>query len=381
MKQGGAERLLLDDVVAQERETAEPRFPGLVVCWNFEGILTEQLRANGVPYLVLNRRLRAIWKLPLFLLDLYRLVGEIKRLAARHNAPIIHGHLIDSTLLATLAARSLKAKSVGTIYSNHVIPMSIPEGSAKRRIWHRLARWSMRHVDRVISISPEVTQSICEGYDVPLSQISERAVMVEPVEMPVARAAARKTMNVAEGELCLIFVGRLVENKNQQCLIRMAAELRKRKIPARLLLVGDGPDMDSLQHLRDQLGAQNYVDLLGHFKDLPLVMSAADMVVTASKSEGVSLALLEAMSANRPILSTSNEGNRELLKDGVGTLVDQSDPEAMATAVAHLWTDTEAREAQVAKARAFYDAYRAEALQAGGNSGVYRALLQQEQVR
>ena len=99
------------------------------------------------------------------------------------------------------------------------------------------------------------------------------------------------------------------------------------------------------------------------------------MIVTASKSEGVSLALLEAMSANKPIISTNNEGNRELLKDGIGTLVEHSDPDTIATAVSELWSNTPRRNAQVKAARAFYDAYREKANVTQGSNAVYASVL------
>lgn len=381
MKQGGAERLLLDDVVAKENMSAAgAAIPGMVICWHHEGVLAKQLRLHGVPYTVLNRRLRPIWKLPLFLADLRRLVREIRDIAVRHNAPVIHGHLIDSLLLAVLAARRTPAKSVGTIYSNHVIPMSIQAHSFKRVVWEKLARWSLRHADRVISISAEVTQTLIKTFNVPKDNIAELPVTIEPVQLQLTASEAKAKLEVPPDALCLVFVGRLVENKNQACLVRVVAELTRRAIPAHLVLVGEGPDQIQLSQLTQELGLEDRVHLLGHFEDLPAVLAAADMFVTASKSEGVSLALLEAMSAEVPVISTSNEGNRELLKNGVGTLVPQTSDEALADAIADLWQNDAARKKQVTVAKAFFDNYRQAAIDTQGSNAVYRALLNRDAV-
>jgi len=356
MKQGGAERLVLDAAIAQSRSDGQSgRFPAVVVCWNHEGALAGKLKDAGIPVTCLDRRLRPIWKVPFFLMDLRRLVRDIRALANEHRVRILHGHLVDGIVLAALTARATGLPSVGTVYSNHIIPFGIKRGSLKYKAWHRATRWGLNRVDHVVTVSKEATQSLIEQFGVPANRASERPVVVTPVPKSHSRAEARAIFGVSEQTLCLVFVGRLVANKNQADLVRAVALLKERGLSVRLLLTGEGPDAERLSELSEQLGVGDDVSLLGLYDDLPAVLHAADMFVSASISEGVSLALLEAMSAGVPIVSTPAEGNAELLQNGVGTLSKAKSAASLADAVADLWADKNAMHEQAQRAHSFYE--------------------------
>jgi len=378
MKRGGAESLLLGSVRHKSGMNCGP-FPPTVVCWHHEGSLGPELRKANVPLFVLNQRIRPLWLAPLLLFDFLGLLQSITKIARETDAKIIHGHLVDSAFIAAIVSSRIGAKSAATIYSNHVVPMSIKDGTLKHRIWMALTCWSFRRLDRLISISSDVTETLIGNFGASPHNLAEVPVAVAPIHPKVSKAQARALFGVSNKDICLVFTGRLVANKNQTALISMVKELVGKGLKIRLLLVGDGPDKEQLQREIQATGTEGHVTLLGLYPDLSEVLAAADIFVTASLSEGVSLALLEAMTLRIPIVSTRSEGNAELLKNGVGCLVDEADIPALANAVASLAADPLARKRFADKAEQFYQENHSQEVRRTAELAVYSNLLKGSQ--
>jgi len=92
-------------------------------------------------------------------------------------------------------------------------------------------------------------------------------------------------------------------------------EVRK-KLPATLILVGDGPDRSSCELLTRELNLQNHVRFLGKQQDLVPILSSADLMLMPSQSESFGLAALEAMACEVPVVSSSVGGLPELQVHG-----------------------------------------------------------------
>lgn len=100
----------------------------------------------------------------------------------------------------------------------------------------------------------------------------------------------------------LIHVGRLVAEKNHEFLIRLMLELRRAVPEAQLLLVGDGPLRTHLERLAATLGVAEAVHFLGARRDIPELLSLADLFVFPSLTEGLGLSPVEAQAAGLPVL-------------------------------------------------------------------------------
>jgi len=110
-----------------------------------------------------------------------------------------------------------------------------------------------------------------------------------------------------------------------------------RKIPIQCLIVGDGELRADLEAMVTKLGIQDQVVFTGYRNDLVPALTAIDVFVLPSISEGLGICLMEAMAMRKPIVATAVGGVPEVLIDGeTGILVPAKDPERLANAIADL---------------------------------------------
>jgi glycosyltransferase involved in cell wall biosynthesis len=130
-------------------------------------------------------------------------------------------------------------------------------------------------------------------------------------------------------------VGRLVPQKDFATLLRAFATLRARR-PARLVLLGEGPERQRLATLAAELGIAADLDMPGEVADVAERLRDADLLVSSSLWEGMQATLIEALAAGCPVVATDCPGGaRDALDDGrLGPLVPPRDASTMAAAMA-----------------------------------------------
>jgi glycosyltransferase involved in cell wall biosynthesis len=154
-----------------------------------------------------------------------------------------------------------------------------------------------------------------------------------------ARAVLRHRLGISDNCLVIGNANRLAPQKDNESLIRAMQKLPA-LLPDRpmvLLLAGDGPEQDKLETLVQELGVGHLVRFLGFRQDIPAFLAAIDIFVNASLWEGLSISLMEAMAAARPIITSSILPNAELIShQNTGLLVDPQSPEQIAYSIAEL---------------------------------------------
>ena len=151
----------------------------------------------------------------------------------------------------------------------------------------------------------------------------------------------------------LIHVSNFRPVKRTADLVELLVRVR-RSVPARLVLVGDGPDRAALAAQVTARGLGDQVRLLGPVADLPALLRHADAFVLTSESESFGVAALEALSSGVPVFAYRVGGLPEVVSDDVGRLVEPFDTAGLAQAVREAVSDTDKREAlgRAARARA-----------------------------
>ncbi|MBI5742141.1 MAG: glycosyltransferase family 4 protein [Nitrospirae bacterium] len=152
------------------------------------------------------------------------------------------------------------------------------------------------------------------------------------------RMSFRNEIGADEDQVVIGTVGRLDRAKAHEYLIDAAELVLKNNGPGvRFVFVGDGPERDSLTERIEKKGLSRYFLFLNHRKDIPRIMRGIDMHVLPSIREGFPIALLEAMAAGVPSVTTNVGGSAEAVEEGVtGFVVPPGDPEGLAEAIMKL---------------------------------------------
>jgi len=157
--------------------------------------------------------------------------------------------------------------------------------------------------------------------------------LIEPLSSD-ERAERRSALGVAADEFLIGCVANYRPVKCLDLLIDAFAALDEANTRLRLVLVGEGPIRADLQQRIDALGLEDRVRLHGSVLDPRPLYGAFDLVVQASRSEGLPNALLEAAAAGLPIVATAAGGTGEIVIDGrTGLLVPAGDANALASAL------------------------------------------------
>lgn len=126
----------------------------------------------------------------------------------------------------------------------------------------------------------------------------------------------REKLNLSQDDIVLIAVGELNKNKNYKTIIKAINQLENRKI--HLLICGEGKEKKKMIKLVEKYKLNNNVHFLGFRNDVMKLLLTSDIFIQASYREGLSRAIMEAMSAGLPCIASRIRGNIDLLEDNKG---------------------------------------------------------------
>jgi L-malate glycosyltransferase len=237
------------------------------------------------------------------------------------------------------AAARLGYPRPGILFTEH--GRHYPDYPRPKRIWTN--RLLLRRRDRVVGVGRAVRQALIANEGIPARRV---AVIYNGIDTqvfagsPQDRLAARREMGVGPGELVILQVARLDYLKDHATAVRTLEQVVRRHAEARLVLVGEGPEKDSVQDLVGRHGLTSEVRFLGLRGDVARLLSAADLFLLTSISEGIPLTVLEAMAAGLAVVSTRAGGVAEVVVDGItGLLAPVGDAGGLANHILHLAAD------------------------------------------
>jgi glycosyltransferase involved in cell wall biosynthesis len=169
-----------------------------------------------------------------------------------------------------------------------------------------------------------------------------RKKCVEVLMSTLTEADFQEPKRPDPGAVRLLTVARLVPNKRVDVVLKTVRVLKDRGADARLTLLGGGPLREELLNLVQELDIENEFESVG-FVDAPelrKLYGSATLFVLSSETEGVSLAVMEAMAAGTPVVATAPGGMRTFLRHGVDSVVIHGpDPEAFADEIEEIIAD------------------------------------------
>ena len=256
---------------------------------------------------------------------------------ARYRAlDLLHVHYAiphaTSAILARsiLRARGIDIPVVTTLHGTDITIVGQDPSFAP------VVAYSINASDGVTAVSDALRQETLQAFDI------EKDIAVIPNFIDVQHFARRTSCEFRDalcpgGEKVLVHVSNFRRVKNTFHVIQIFANLLRRGLAVKLLMVGDGPDRTPAEHRARELGVHKHVRFLGKQDPVVEILSVSDVFIMPSGFESFGLAALEAMACGVPVVCTDIGGLPELVRgSGGGFLCPLGDIEAFTDRVAQL---------------------------------------------
>jgi glycosyltransferase involved in cell wall biosynthesis len=205
----------------------------------------------------------------------------------------------------------------------------------KRRLAPLFTRYLYPGADGIVAVSDGVARDLSATAGIPLHRIQTiYNPVIEPAMLSSAKESPAHPWFTSGSIPTILGVGKLEPQKDFPNLIRAFAKVRQHQ-PARLVILGWGPDLPQLKALVQELGLDADVDFPGYVQNPYAYMARANVFVLSSAWEGLPTVLIEAMALDTPVVSTDcDSGPAEILADGrYGYLTSVGDSDALADAI------------------------------------------------
>lgn len=281
---------------------------------------------------VIRREIRPAW-------DLAGMV-RLHRFLRRERYQVVHTHTSKGGFVGRMAATLARVPVI--IHTVHGFAFHETSPRSTRFFYTALERLASRWCDRIVSVSEfhrdwALELGICDAQDI--LAIPNGIATLRPGD-PSAARELRRQLGLRHEDILVLTMSRLADDKGINYLIEAAALLPQGERRYRVAIAGDGPVRDRLAQLVQDRGLSGVVTLLGFRRDISELLAACDVVALPSLREGLSIALLEAMAARKPIVATSIGSHRELASQGdIARLVHPADPKALAEGIQRLTAD------------------------------------------
>ncbi len=323
LERGGLERMVIDLVSAQHRAGHRCR----VACLFEPGALAGELAVQGIEVFACGKRGG---------IDVSAL-RRLRRWLRQSPRSVVHTH--NATAHYHVALASMGLSHARLINTRHGMGAARP---GSRLEW--LYRRAMPRTDAVAAVCEAARARFAAQGVHPRGGLYALPNGIRVERFSAASDESRqqliKTLDLPADARIIGSVGRLNPVKDQAAMINALQRLHGEIPNAVLVIVGDGPLRDALQQQATAQGIADAVRLLGDRSDVEQLLPGFDVFVLSSRSEGYSMALLEACASALPIIATDVGGNREIVVDGHnGMMVPAGDLVRMAEALQQLLVD------------------------------------------
>lgn len=315
---GGAERVISSLSASLDLGRYRP-----LLCLFRPGWLQERAESRGVRTFVIPTQGMTDWRWAL----------QFKRLLEQEKVDLLHAHEFDANTQGAFVAALAGLPTVATVHGKNYF-------WEKRR--RRLAyRWVSRNAT-MVAVSEDLKQFIVEKVGVSPNRVKVlyNGVDVLPKCNSIEVEECRKELGLPSSHQVVGVVGNLYPVKGHQYLIDSIPAILSKCPDTSFVFAGRGELEAELKGQVHRLGLDTRVFFLGLRQDISRILSVMDVFVLPSLSEGLSMAILEAMIAGKPVVATQVGGNPELVLNGeTGFLIPPRDSQALAANLVTLLTN------------------------------------------
>jgi glycosyltransferase involved in cell wall biosynthesis len=255
-------------------------------------------------------------------------ITKIRNLIRENNIDVVHAHNWSVFLEAVIAAKLAGvSRIIHTIHGPYMAHGKGLKTAIKKKLRRILENILSIFVYRFVPVSFSIRDYLIRDL-----RINKRKIY--PVHNGIAGLDRTLKSEHASDVLSLVTVGRIAKIKNHRMMLeglRLALDAGTR---VQLTIVGDGPEYTAIREYAHSLKLDDHVEFLGFRSDIATIMTNKDVYILTSDYEGISIALLEAMSMGLPAIATSVGGVPEtVLPEKTGLLIEKGNARALADAI------------------------------------------------
>lgn len=265
------------------------------------------------------------------------LIFRIRGYAEKNHIRLLHCHGYKSNFYGLFA----RPKNVPIVATNHNWLAS----HWKLRAYRRFDSLVIRYFTRIIAVSEGVRKEMLR-YGVPQEKIRviDNGIDLTRFGDTASPTAIREEFGIKEGVRVIGTVGNLGPEKGHVYMLQAARGIVNRVEPVKFIFVGDGRMRAYLEQEASELGIGDNVIFAGFRTDIPSLLSAMDIFVLPSVTEGLPMVLLEAMAAKKAVVATRVGAISKVVDNESGILVEPRDVAGLQKAILSLLTNGEKRD-------------------------------------
>lgn len=314
------------------------RYEHMVICTQAAGALPEKFRELGCRVEEIGVFRSAIDRAS---------IRNARRFMADFRPDIVHGSVFEGVVTAVVAGR---LEGVPIIVGEEA---SDPFG--RRLGGHLLFRALAAFTDKMVAVSPHAQSYLRAKLRIPEDKVvlvNNGVIETDASSSPEIQAT-RDQLGLSEADFVIGTVGRLHPGKCIDNAVKALPEILRSVPNARLMVVGDGPELERLRGLSIDLHVEERVVFAGYQAQTRPFYEVMNVFLHPTAFEAFGLVLVEAMFAGLPVVATRVGGIPTVVADGeTGILVSPGDPEAIAQQIIFLASDREQRERMGERGRA-----------------------------
>lgn len=254
---------------------------------------------------------------------------EVRAILQRHAATVVHTHGFRSDIVHAGTARSLGIPVVSTAHG-----FAATDLRSRLYEWLQVRRW--HRFDAVIAVSEVLRQRLLQERLASNRVVYIRNALSRPAGATLSREEARMRLGLPAAGDVVGWVGRLSQEKDPEHALHAFAALSR---SAHLCFVGDGPLRHAVEEAIRARGLQARVHLVGAVPNAAELLTAFDVLLLSSRTEGTPMVVLEAATQGIPIVATAVGGVPDLVGTDGAALVPAGDVPALATSLQQVLAD------------------------------------------
>lgn len=270
--------------------------------------------------------------------DLASLIA-IKRILQREKIDLIHLHGSKAALLGRLAAQIARTRS--SIFTVHNFILDNYKSRSKKMLFTFIEQCLAHSTSKIITVSEALKKELMEKQQLPPEKVITiyNGIELEKFPLTLPNLNLKEKLGLPPNSIVVGTVSRLIPEKGLQYLLQSAYQIKKEAQEKEIvfLIVGEGPYRANLEKMCLTMELGDRVFFTGYRTDIQGLLGLMDVFVLPSLSEGLGVALLEAMAMGKPVIGSQVGGIPEVIEDGInGYLVPPADSLALTFSILRL---------------------------------------------